>query len=97
MIELLAGALTGAAMTNKSDSHNWGTLIIVLDPAEFTTLEEFQIRAGVMCERVKNAKRLEGVEQITLPGERGDEVERMNRERGTIELPLGLYEKLTQL
>jgi LDH2 family malate/lactate/ureidoglycolate dehydrogenase len=95
MIELLAGAMTGASMNDKKESKNWGSLVIAIDPAEFSgSLEEFQTNAMVMCDRVKNAKRLEGVSEIMLPGERGDIVEARNTERGAIEISENVYNKL---
>jgi LDH2 family malate/lactate/ureidoglycolate dehydrogenase len=95
MIELLAGAMTGAPMMDKKESKSWGSLVIAIDPAEFSgTLEEFQVNAMVMCDRVKNAKRLAGVSEIMLPGERGDEVEARNIERGSVEISEKVYEKL---
>lgn len=95
MVELLAGAMTGAAMSDKKESKNWGSLIIAIDPAELCgSLEEFQHNAGIMCNRVKNAKKLEGVSEIMLPGERGDEVEAQNIERGTIQISQAVHDKL---
>lgn len=89
MVELLAGAFTGAAMENKGPARNWGSLIICIDPVVFGTLEEFQANANIMCDRVKNAKLLpdhsEGA-SITLPGERGDALEEENLRKGTLDL-----------
>ena len=84
-------------MENKLESKNWGTLVLAIDPAEFGTLEDFQRSAGVMCDRVKNAKKLPGVDDIYLPGERGDAVERENLELGTIELRVDVFEKLSEM
>lgn len=100
MVELLAGALTGAAMENKGPSRNWGSLIIAIDPIVFGTLEEFQANANLMCERVKNAKILPDFAEgsnIWLPGERGDTVEAENLKNGTLELSNEVYEALVAL
>ncbi len=97
MVEMLAGALTGAAMENKGPARQWGSLIICIDPAVFGTLEEFQANAAVMVERVKNAKVLpdhsEG-DRTVLPGERGDAVEAANLAKGTIELSDNVFNAL---
>ena len=94
MVELLGGALTGAAMENKGPARKWGSLIVCIDPAVFGTLEEFQANANIMCERVKNAKILpdqaEGA-SIYLPGERGDALEAKNLAAGTLELSDDVY------
>lgn len=98
IIELLAGAFTGASVENKAISKNWGTLIIAIDPNIFgaETGEEFKKNAAVLCERVKHAKRLKDVKAIYLPGERGDEVEQQNLEKGTINVQKKVYEELTE-
>jgi len=75
IIELLAGAFTGASVENKLASKNWGSLIIAIDPNIFGDAENFKNNAAVLCDRVKKAKRLQGVAAINLPGERGDEIQ----------------------
>mmetsp|Transcript_6565 Transcript_6565/g.10731 ORF Transcript_6565/g.10731 Transcript_6565/m.10731 type:complete len:334 (+) Transcript_6565:56-1057(+) len=97
MVELLAGALPGAAMEDKRNAKGWGSLIIAIDPEEFDSLEAFQDRVRVMSRRVTGAKRVQGCNRIYLPGERGDEVDAANRRLGTIEIPEIVYTKLTEL
>ena len=61
MIELLAGAFTGAAMEDKGSSNNRGSLVIVINPDYvfgLNTLEDFRSSAMTMCDRVKNAKKI---------------------------------------
>ena len=98
MVELLAGAMTGAHMSEgKGPARRWGSTIIALDPALFGSLEEFQANANTMCERVKNAKILpdksEG-DQMWLPGERGDTLEAENLRDGTLDVSNEVYEAL---
>ena len=111
MIELLAGALTGASMENKGHAKNWGSLIIVIDPAIVNNdPEEFKKNAMIMCNRIKHAKKLpttttttnlsiENIktDEIYLPGERGDEIEEKNLKNGTVEFSVELYEKLLKM
>ena len=96
MVELLAGALTGAAMSNKHDKQNWGSLITAIDPAILGPVDDFQERAMEMCNRVKNAKRLPGHEksEIFLPGERGDSLEEVNLRNGYLKMSEKLYKDL---
>lgn len=98
MVELLAGAMTGAHMgEGKGLARCWGSTIIAIDPAVFGSLEQFQANANLMCERVKNAKTLpdhsEG-DQIWLPGERGDSLEADNLASGTLDVSNEVYEAL---
>lgn len=44
MVELLAGALTGASMSDKHKNNNWGSLIIAIDPSVLGPIEGFQAR-----------------------------------------------------
>eukprot|EP01034_Spumella_vulgaris_P039349 gene39349-48622_t len=94
MVELLAGALTGAAMEDKNASKNWGSLVIVIDPAVLGPVEEFQANVAIMCERVKQAKRLEGMPELYLPGERGDAVAAENISLGSIPVSDDTYRDL---
>lgn len=67
MIELLAGALSGAAMSDKKASANWGSLVIVIDPGIFGDAESVRERLCEMCHRVKNAKKLQETREMFLP------------------------------
>ncbi len=97
MVELLAGALTGAAMENKNEAHNWGSLVIAIDPAVMGPPEDFQASAAVMCERVKNAKRLPGSPELFLPGERGDALAAENLALGSIPISDVIFQDLLKL
>lgn len=99
MVELLAGALPGAAMTDKNNANNWGSLIIAIDPSILGPIEGFQERAAEMCNRVKNAKKLPGQEdhEMYLPGERGDLLEAENLSNGYIIMSKKLYSELIKL
>ena len=84
MVELLAGALSGADMIDKKNGDHWGSLIIAIDPGIFGNVSDFYQRVKLMCHRVKRAKRLPGIEEILLPGEQGDRVEELNKKNGYI-------------
>ena len=96
IVELLAGALTGAAMTDKHNKQNWGSLIIAIDPSILGPVESFQDRSMEMCNRVKHAMRLPGHEDedIFLPGERGDQLEEVNLKNGYLRMSRKLYSDL---
>ena len=79
---LFAGAMTGAAMSDKAHADNWGSLVVVIDPALFGSRDAFLAKVDEMNLRVKMAKRLPGVDKVFLPGERGDRMEMRNKERG---------------
>lgn len=95
MVELLAGAMTGASMgPDKRTENNWGTLIIALDPTLLGTEEGFYSSVEEMCLRVKESSKLDGVKQIYLPGERGSLQALKTIEAGTIDVPSQVLDKL---
>lgn len=97
MVELLAGAFTGAAMEDKANAKNWGSLVLVIDPAVLGSREDFLQRADVMCQRVKDAKLVEGFQEMLLPGERGDRMEAEAVAKGQVALSEDIYNELLKL
>ena len=97
MVELLAGAMTGASMTSKHSSGNWGSLVIAIDPTLFGSFADFHTAVSEMTGRVKHAKRLGGVEEIFLPGERSDRIEKTNLANGFLRIPAGNLQSLRKL
>lgn len=90
-VELLAGALVGAAVEDKHAAKNWGSLVIVIDPAALgMDSHELDDRLQALRARLKKAKPLpssspsETTSQIVLPGQRGDEAEDEALERGWV-------------
>jgi LDH2 family malate/lactate/ureidoglycolate dehydrogenase len=97
MVELLAGSLSGASMTDKEKSRNWGSVVVVIDPSVLGSREEFLERVDQMCARVKASKVLEGHGEIYLPGERGDRLEEANLCRGFVDLSDKTWRSLVAL
>ena len=48
-----------------------GSMVLVIDPSHFGPIEEVKARSDRFVKAVKSAKRLPGVDEIYLPGERG--------------------------
>ena len=72
MVEILAGALAGGAVEDKGSSANWGNIIIAIDPGKLgSSPEGFCSSVTALLQRVKGAQKAPGVQDITLPGERG--------------------------
>ncbi|RQW87252.1 MAG: hypothetical protein EHM79_08230 [Geobacter sp.] len=95
MNEILAGPLVGAAFCGLGDSKgNWGHLLYALDPEILGDREEFKRNAGEIIARVKGTKKLPGVEEIFVPGERGSRRARQHLESGTIEIEDNLLAEL---
>ena len=88
MIEILAGALAGGDTMEKYQNRNWGNTVICIDPSTVggSNLKSFQQRVNSLVNRIKNAKKLDGVEQIFLPGERSEIKAREAIKKGVIKI-----------
>jgi LDH2 family malate/lactate/ureidoglycolate dehydrogenase len=99
MIQALAGPLVGAAFAGIGDvKDNWGGhLMIAIDPALLGGRDQMMTGVTAMVERVKEASRLDGVDEIFVPGERGDRQAEEVARSGEIEIESKLFEELRQL
>jgi LDH2 family malate/lactate/ureidoglycolate dehydrogenase len=93
--EILGGPLVGAAFCGLGDSKgNWGHLIYAIDPDILGDREEFIRHVGEIITRVKGTRKLPGVREIFVPGERGAHRARQHRESGMIEVEDNLLAEL---
>jgi L-2-hydroxycarboxylate dehydrogenase (NAD+) len=99
MVQALTGPLLGASFAGIGDvDQNWGGhLVLAFDPELLGGAEA--IRAGVrqMVDKVKDAKPLPGVDEIFVPGERGDRKSKAAIEAGEIEIEDNLYRELKKV
>jgi len=94
MIDLLCGALAGAAMTtgigqlhgNADQPQRIGHLFGAIDVDQMVPLSEFTRRAGELARQVRAVERAEAVERVFVPGEIEAETRRRRLEQG-IPLP----------
>lgn len=99
MVQVLTGPLVGASFTGVGDSaNNWaGHLVIAIDPDILGGKEAVKEGVTKMIENVKATKKLPGVEEILMPGERGDRITKEVLDSGEIELEDNLYNKLKEV
>lgn len=101
---LLAGTLNSAAMGrdvvdfNKDDvtPTNTGHVIVALDVARFSPVDEFKRRVDALIRDLQGSKRLPGVERIRLPGE-GSHATFLERSREGVPLNDALLGELARL
>lgn len=101
---LLAGTLNSAAMGrdvvdfNKDDvtPTNTGHVIVALDVARFSPVDEFKRRVDAVIRDLQGSKRLPGVERIRLPGE-GSHATFLERSREGVPLNDALLGELARL
>ena len=87
MVEVLTGPLVGAAFAGIGDSaRNWGNLVLAIDPGLLTDRSVFAENVARLAGKVKGTKRLPGVSEVFLPGERGTRLAREQLSAGTIEI-----------
>lgn len=95
MVEILTGPLVGASFTGVGDTAgNWGNLVIAIDPEILTDRTEFVKNVSALAARVKATKKLPGVIEILLPGQRGDRLTKKRREESVIDIEDNLYHAL---
>eukprot|EP00195_Chlamydomonas_chlamydogama_P003675 CAMPEP_0202914340 /NCGR_PEP_ID=MMETSP1392-20130828/62857_1 /ASSEMBLY_ACC=CAM_ASM_000868 /TAXON_ID=225041 /ORGANISM="Chlamydomonas chlamydogama, Strain SAG 11-48b" /LENGTH=870 /DNA_ID=CAMNT_0049605955 /DNA_START=5 /DNA_END=2617 /DNA_ORIENTATION=+ len=94
MVELLAGPLVGAAVADKLEERNWGNLVIAIDPGLLGDRDAIRQRSQVVLDRVRNAERMPGVDEIMLPGERGNRLAAQRISSGIIPIEPNLLSSL---
>jgi L-2-hydroxycarboxylate dehydrogenase (NAD+) len=74
MVEILTTALVGTSLDADGRKADWGNLVLVLSPDLLVNREAFVARVMKLVRKLKSAKRLAGVDEILLPGERGNRI-----------------------
>ncbi len=98
IIEILAGPLVGAACAGVGDpAKNWGHLVLAIDPNLFGDRDEFIRKVTTLIEKIKATKKLPGVEEIFVPGEKGNRQTAGVRASGMIEVEDNLLEELREV
>jgi LDH2 family malate/lactate/ureidoglycolate dehydrogenase len=92
LVEILAGVLTGAqfgagaSVTNGKE----GQFFLALSPEMFMSRNEFESRMAELARHIKASETVDGVDEIVLPGERGQRRAARYRADGQVPLnPLG--------
>lgn len=95
IVETLTGPLVGAAFVGIGDyANDCGNLVMALSPALLVDADEFKANVAEMTAKVKAAKRLPDVDEIFIPGERGDRLMEAALAAGEIEIDAALWAAL---
>lgn len=94
VVQVLAGAFVNADSFNNSG--NAGNLVIAIDPNIFDLDGNFRKRVSEIIKEVKSARKLPGVDEILVPGERGNRVRKQNIDSGEIEIEENLWKQLSE-
>lgn len=94
--QIFAGALVEADSFNNN-SDNAGNLVIAIDPVILTTNERFQKEVSLVVKKIKSAQKAPGIDEILIPGERGNRLTQQRLESGEIEIEDNLYNELKKI
>jgi LDH2 family malate/lactate/ureidoglycolate dehydrogenase len=93
IVQILAGVFVNADSFDN-DSDNAGNLVIAIDPNIFTETNEFKTKVSEIISKVKSAKKINGVEEIFIPGERGNKLRKKVVTSAEIEIEENLLNSL---
>jgi LDH2 family malate/lactate/ureidoglycolate dehydrogenase len=96
LVQVLAGSLVGADSFDNN-STNAGNFVMAINPDLFTPTEEFRNKVGNISTTIKSSRRLDGVDEILLPGERGTNLHNSNLNSGEIEVEDNLLSELQKV
>jgi len=93
MVDLLSGPLVGAAFTSARpmEEGGWGHLVLAIDPELLVDKEQFKKQVSEAISQVKATKKMPGVDEILVPGERGDRLLKQTESSGEIEIEDALW------
>jgi LDH2 family malate/lactate/ureidoglycolate dehydrogenase len=90
-VELLAGALSGAAVlgqcSSKREAKSWGHTVIAIRPDALT--DNFGIKAASILTAVK-----ESGEGVRIPGERSSRTAQERRQAGIMPIPVKIWDSI---
>ena len=92
MVQIIGGALVGGDFLNESD--NDGNVVIAINPDAMIGMSKFVEETTKMTKAIKQGKRLKGVDEVLVPGERGDEIRSKIADSGEIEVEDNLLKSL---
>lgn len=92
MVQIIGGALVGGDFLSESD-HD-GNVVIAIDPEAMIGMKRFLEETTKMTEAIRGAKKLEGVDEVLVPGERGDRIRSKILDHDEIEVEQNLLSSL---
>jgi len=92
MVQIIGGALVGGDFLNESD--NDGNVVIAINPEAMIGMRKFVEETTKITTAIKQGKRLAGVEEVMVPGERGDRIRSEILDSGELEVEENLLTSL---
>lgn len=95
VVDALSGVLTGAGFAQGVATGAPGCFLWALDVEAFLPREEFLARIDAQLDQVKRGERAAGVDELVVPGERGERRRRELTARGVVPLAPTGWQLLT--
>ena len=98
IVETLTRPLVGATRKEDGTKLDWGNLVFAIDPELLAEdLDAFRKGVSDLLMRVKQLKKLPGVDEILVPGERGDRVFERITAAGALDLDDRVWRELNEV
>ena len=96
IVQILSSALVGADYFHTG-SLNGGNLVMAIDPNIFRPTSQFKNSVSDMVSKVKSARKVDGISEILIPGERGNRLTNERVKSGEIEIEDNLLMELKKV
>jgi len=105
IMEILAGVLSGSGfgrdhrrelIRQYAEAPDIGHFFLVVDPELFMPVRDFESRTQLLVEQLKSSRRIEGVDEILVPGEKEMRAREVSLAQG-VALRKSEYDKLVRL
>jgi len=95
IVEVLTRPLVGTSRNDDGTKNDWGDLLFAIDPELLVDdVESFRASVSDLITRLKTKKTLPDVDEILVPGERGDKFYETVMSAGEIEIDDNLWQEL---
>jgi LDH2 family malate/lactate/ureidoglycolate dehydrogenase len=96
MAEIITGAFVGAQTGGIGEKSNWGNTVFAFDPQKLMGIDpdSFSQIVSQFAERIHRANKVQGIENVFVPGERGDQHAIEAEKAGSIEISQAMYDQL---
>lgn len=92
---VLTTALVGAELNRPHQKNdNWGNVVIAIRSDLFVPEAEFRAKTAELEELVRSRRPAPGVQEVLVPGERGDRQEAQTLGAGLLRIPQAVWEQL---
>jgi L-2-hydroxycarboxylate dehydrogenase (NAD+) len=91
MVEIFTQPLVDTSPNVDGKKTDWGNLVVAFDPELLVDRQTFEARVEALGQRVKATRKLPGVEDILIPGERGNQILQQVLEQGVVEIDDSLW------